>query len=666
MDKSNINDDLFALSIRKGASLRKIINFNRIRIYDSNGNTVLKEKLFLKRELSVVLPKGTYIVEVSCMGGVFGKEVKSQLVLDDFSESSCCIVIDITNRNYFASMVPFLGYFTTPFDYSIHFDTRTEDAPTRTQYKDNAFLRTLSVIFAVLAIWTLAITFSLIFSSNELRLEGGNETFINENLYIEGTDGYTLSTYEYAGYLIGDVVVWALNLFLAIVFLRISRSLKRRSMRRKTFNSNNAEIHKPYSLYLRSFNADKLTGRELSSVLKPGQTEESMLVEIFNKIAPVCAIGRPNEVYIPRGADRIYVDDAEWKDKVTQLAADAEVIILRLGETEGFWWEVDHCFQNIDIKKLLLVIPATHVVDTISLLYGRMLSCGMIDKPMKVDISKKSKTSISGFIYFDENNQPVFKKFKVNKLASIFVPLNDFIEQLLGDFLNRFRIVMKKKRLALRAVMGWILTISSFFLIFANKYFMYTNFQQNRYPKDIISICESYSTLDEILDGYSDSSKIKIIFNSAEVGASLLNEDEALDFFYLTYSLVNAISAREAELLVDQIFSDDPGFNTNILILSKRYFYPEYYERYINYISKCSLLYFEDDAEAEASYGVSEDVFDELIEYCYENAPGWYDNENPTQKDKQDFLTGYFSAAARMYDEDNERIDVIRTVLVLP
>lgn len=501
MDNSNINNDLFTLSIRKGASLRKIINSNRIRIYDINGNIVLKEKLFLERELSVMLPKGTYIAEVSCMGGVLGKEVKSQLLLDDFSESSCCIVIDIINRNYLAAMLPFLGYFTTPFDYSLHFDNRTEDSP-HTQYKNNVVLRTLSVIFASLAILLMAITFSLFFSSAELGLNGGNESFINEHLFIEGTDKYTEATYEYAGSLIGDVILWALNLSLSIVFLRISRSLKIKSKRRKTINSNNAEIHKPYSLYLRSFNSDKLTSKELSSVLKPGQTEESMLVDIFNKIAPVCAIGRPNEVYIPKGADRIYVDDSEWKDKVTQLAADAEVIILRLGETEGFWWEVDHCFQNIDIKKLLFVIPATHVVDTISLLYGRMLSSGMIDKPIKVDISKKTKTGISGFIYFDDNNQPVFKKFKVNKLASIFIPLNDFIEQLLGDFLSRFRIVVKKKRLALRAVLGWVLTISCFCLLSAGKYFTYIDFQQNRYPKDIIPIFESYSTLDRQLDGY--------------------------------------------------------------------------------------------------------------------------------------------------------------------
>jgi hypothetical protein len=665
MDTGSIKDELFTLSIRKGASLRRVINSNRIKIYDIDGNTVFNEKLFFKRELTVLLPKDTYTIEVSCMGGVLGKEVKSQLLLDDFSGSDCCVVIDIINRNYLISMVPFLGYFTTPFDYSLHFDNRTEDSP-HIQYKNNAVYRTLSVIFASLALLFITISLSMFFPGSELGFTGGNESFIDEHLFIEGTDGYTEATYEYKGYLIGDVILWALNFSLSIVFLRISRSLKLKSRRRNIVNSSNAEMHKPYSLYLRSFNSDKLTSKELSSVLKPGQTEESMLVDIFNQIAPVCAIGRPNEVYIPKGADRIYVDDSEWKDKVTQLAAEAEVIILRLGETEGFWWEVDHCFHSIDIKKLLFVIPATHLVDTISLLYGRMLSSGMIDKPMKVDVSKKSKTSIAGFIYFDDNNQPVFKKFKVNKPASIFVPLNDFIEQLLGDFLSRLKLVVKQKRLAMRAVLGWVLAVSCLCLLSAGKYFTYLDFQQNRYPKDIIRISESNSTLDRQLDGYNDSSKIRLILESAELGVSLLNEDEALDFFSMTYDIVNTISAREAELLVDQIFAEDPGLNTNLLILAKKYLYPEYYERYINYISKCSLLYFENSAEAVASYGLSEDVFDEFIMLIYEYAPAWYETENPTQKDKQEFLPGYYTAAAHMYIENSERIDVIRNALVIP
>jgi len=254
----------------------------------------------------------------------------------------------------------------------------------------------------------------------------------------------------------------------------------------------------------------------------------------------------------------------------------------------------------------------------------------------------------------------------VNKPSSIFIPLNDFIEQLLGDFLSRFGIVIKRKRFALRTVLGSVFTIICFCLLLVSKYFTYIDFQQNRFPKDIIPICESYSTLDKQLDGYSDSSKIKIIFDSAELGVSLLREDEALDFFSLTYSLVNAISAREAELLVDQLLAEDPDFNINILILSKRYYYPEYYERYINYISKCSSLYFENATEAEVSSGLSDDVFNELIQYSYENSPDWYDNENPTQKEKQEFLIGYYSAAAQMYNENNERIDVIKNSLVIP
>lgn len=63
---------------------------------------------------------------------------------------------------------------------------------------------------------------------------------------------------------------------------------------------------------------------------------------------------------------------------------------------------------------------------------------------------------------------------------------------------------------------------------------------------------------------------------------------------------------------------------------------------------------------------MSEDVFDEFIMLIYEYAPAWYETENPTQKDKQEFLPGYYTAAAHMYIENSERIDVIRNALVIP
>jgi hypothetical protein len=99
-------------------------------------------------------------------------------------------------------------------------------------------------------------------------------------------------------------------------------------------------------VYLRSFRADRR-----------GSDTEHTLVEKASKIGPVVAVGEPGERFPPFGAARLYVDHAHWHDVVARLVAVAQLIIFRIGDTEGFWWELKHAAEKVDPGKVLIWIP---------------------------------------------------------------------------------------------------------------------------------------------------------------------------------------------------------------------------------------------------------------------------------------------------------------------
>lgn len=77
-----------------------------------------------------------------------------------------------------------------------------------------------------------------------------------------------------------------------------------------------------FCLYLRSFNIDK-------------NKEEKLICKMTRNLYPVYAIGDPNRVLQPNGAERIYVTDEIWQDVVKDLSNRSKLILLRIGQTDG-------------------------------------------------------------------------------------------------------------------------------------------------------------------------------------------------------------------------------------------------------------------------------------------------------------------------------------------
>jgi hypothetical protein len=112
---------------------------------------------------------------------------------------------------------------------------------------------------------------------------------------------------------------------------------------------------RPPVLYLRSFQADEETARVTESF--GSRTEEELTVEVLQAFGPVVAIGRPGERLPETGAARMYVDDEDWQEVVAEYMDRSALVVLRLGTTMGFLWELERATRTLDPTRLLVLSP---------------------------------------------------------------------------------------------------------------------------------------------------------------------------------------------------------------------------------------------------------------------------------------------------------------------
>jgi hypothetical protein len=142
--------------------------------------------------------------------------------------------------------------------------------------------------------------------------------------------------------------------FILFVFFTVRYNLLRK--RRKAIQKQNfieqSINYKNHVLYLRSFIADE----DASDVIGTS-TEEEHLAIVLNQLGSFIAIGRPGEQLPELGAVRLYVKDDQWQDTVLDLMRKAQVVVMRIGDSPGFWWEFERAIQIIRPQQLLLLVP---------------------------------------------------------------------------------------------------------------------------------------------------------------------------------------------------------------------------------------------------------------------------------------------------------------------
>lgn len=157
---------------------------------------------------------------------------------------------------------------------------------------------------------------------------------------------------------LGIVLLGMLTGFVGPVLMVLGRRLIRRNAVTVLRNDK-----RPPILYLRSFGSDaSLVDRWLDvfyMMLFAGryETHEQSLTKALRDIGPLIAIGKPDDLIPPIGAARLYVSHEKWQEVVQQLTAASKFVILRLGPTEGFWWELKHVAERCDPRQILIFLP---------------------------------------------------------------------------------------------------------------------------------------------------------------------------------------------------------------------------------------------------------------------------------------------------------------------
>jgi hypothetical protein len=131
------------------------------------------------------------------------------------------------------------------------------------------------------------------------------------------------------------------------------------------------------TLFLRAFRDDQVRIRRasrnlFSSVFDLGRvpaTLDELMLERLDGRGDLIAIGNPQDRkggarQSPWGAQRLYVDDAHWRETVTMLARDADRIVLCVDAGDGVRWEIAHVLQSGHADKTLFFLNPSVDVQT--------------------------------------------------------------------------------------------------------------------------------------------------------------------------------------------------------------------------------------------------------------------------------------------------------------
>jgi hypothetical protein len=114
---------------------------------------------------------------------------------------------------------------------------------------------------------------------------------------------------------------------------------------------------RPPVTYLRSFGKDQEFVPGATSWLGiPTPTDEQLLANLLQQIGPVVAIGQPGEDLPKLGAARFYVGNDNWKDEIQKLLERSAVVVLRAGDTDGFWWEFRRTLKQVAPTKVFIFL----------------------------------------------------------------------------------------------------------------------------------------------------------------------------------------------------------------------------------------------------------------------------------------------------------------------
>ena len=459
---------------------------------------------------------------------------------------------------------------------------------------------------------------------------------------LEGTLEYFDIKAQLIGQDIGTILLIIVCIILSSFFYYLYRRLNKK--KKDTFDTDS--ISAPFVLYLRSFVDDKTTKKQVS-IFNDVRTEEEVLVSVLSDIAPVYAIGDPKDKKMPLGASRIYVDDEHWKSTVIDMMNRAVVVVLRLGETDSFWWEVETAVKNIPLDKVMFVVPESKTFSNVATLYKILLDHNIDIKNIDINIEKKNQGSISSFLYFDNNGQAVTQEVKTPRFTRLILSYENILRNALLGFREKFGLKTKNKRKVKWARALEILLIFYIIIIGASKTFSDLVSLKYQMPYEFVERCVESP---DFVDKYSkEINGENLVWGIIEARKGLFGlDDDKYKFIYL-------VEAYALQLMSYDEFSQLQVAPKNMLLMIKKYA-PDNYTSYVEILSEAAIL----------GVQYSEEL-DELIKLYQMNMnllPQWfYDfaNSEDLPNDEYEF-TILYSGIMIEHIDDEDIVDILKTL----
>jgi hypothetical protein len=182
--------------------------------------------------------------------------------------------------------------------------------------------------------------------------------------------------------LVGLIYAFIIGIYLLIRLISRSALYRARRYMSRTLSEAQAVDERPPLLFLRSFIDDQvpLTPPRVSvaSKLLDGAALVTTLDHVIliegSHHGPTVALGSPDDTVPPYGAARGYFGHNDWKDAVSQLAADAAHIVIVLDETPGVAWEIETLHRNDHLAKTLCLISPGRLGEEGAQLMGNALA----------------------------------------------------------------------------------------------------------------------------------------------------------------------------------------------------------------------------------------------------------------------------------------------------
>ncbi len=171
---------------------------------------------------------------------------------------------------------------------------------------------------------------------------------------------------------------------------------------------------RPPVLYLRSFKDDKMIARAIGFM----SIEQEMKLALFD-IGPFIAFAEPNTEPPDPGAARLYASQDHWRAEACEEMSKAQLVIMRMGDSPSFWWEVREAIGRVRPERLVFLIPP----EKIALEYEgfRQRACEWLPCQLPEYKSRRSLFGAhGGLLYFEPDWTPHFREFKTIWLRQTF------------------------------------------------------------------------------------------------------------------------------------------------------------------------------------------------------------------------------------------------------